>query len=132
MSPQDTTAPLGEDALQPSATAGERHQAAPAVDIFEDNDALVIVADMPGVSRDGVSASVEAGVLTIEGKAARPDAAESPLYAEYEVSDFHRCFTLGESIDPAGISASLKDGVLTVHLPKAAEAQTRKIEITGE
>ena len=132
MSPQDTPKKAEEAALEPSGPSGERRLVAPAVDIYEANDALVIVVDMPGVPKDGVSAAVEAGVLTIEGTVSRLDPTETPLYAEYELADFHRCFTLGESIDAAGIDASLRNGVLTVRLPKAETAKTRKIEVKGK
>jgi HSP20 family protein len=131
MSPEDTPREA-EEALEPASPRGERRLVAPAVDIYEEDDGLVIVADMPGVPRDGVSAGVEGGVLTIEGKVPQPSEAEAALYSEYEPADFHRCFALGESIDPGGITATLHNGVLTVRLPKAEAARTRKIEITGE
>jgi len=132
MSPEDIRKKTEGTALEPSELGGERRLVAPAVDIYEEEDALILVADMPGVPKDGVSATEEGGVLTIEGKVPRPDPGVTSLYTEYELADFHRCFTLGESIDPAGISASLRNGVLTVRLPKAEEAKTRKIEIKGE
>jgi len=131
MSPEETPKQTDAEVLEPTPSVGERHVVAPAVDIYEEQDALVIVADMPGVAKDGVSAAVEGGVLTIEGTVPRPDPAETALYAEYEPADFHRCFTLGESVSEEGISASLTNGVLTVRLPKAERVKTRKIEITG-
>ncbi len=131
MSPEDAPH-QSEEALEPSSTRGEGRFVAPAVDIYEEDDGLVIVADMPGVPKDGVSAAVEAGVLTIEGRVPRPSDAETTLYSEYEPADFRRSFTLGESIDPAGISATLRNGVLTLRLPKAETARTRKIEVKGE
>ena len=120
-----------EQALRPSDEASARRPVAPACDIYEEEDALVILADMPGVSKETVSAEVEGGVLTIKGRVA-DDSGASALYAEYEPADFHRAFALGESLDPAGINATLKDGVLTVRLPKAEQAKTRRIPITGE
>jgi len=130
MSPEDN-AGTEREAIQPSEQTLDRPVVAPPVDIYEDDGGLVIVADLPGVGKDGVSATVEAGVLTIEGRAGRSDTDGSVLYREYEPSDYHRHFALGESIDPTGITAEITNGVLTVHLPKAESAKTRKIEVTG-
>ena len=132
MSVEETRTGAGEQALEPSAAEGERRVVAPAVDIYEEDEALVIVADMPGATRDGVSAVVENGVLTIEGRVERPDSSEEVLYAEYEPADYRRSFTLGESVSEEGITASLSNGVLTVRLPKAERARTRKIEVKAE
>jgi HSP20 family protein len=119
-------------AFEPEAEKVEQQVLAPAVDIYEEDAGLVIVADMPGVKRDDVSATVEGGVLTIEGKVERPATGETVLYSEYEPVSFRRTFALGESLDPAGIDATLKNGVLTVRLPKAESAKTRRINVTGE
>ena len=132
MCPEEALKPEEEQALQPSEEAGERRVVAPAVDIYEEDDALIIVADMPGVAREDVSATVENGVLTIEGRVRRSDPQATVLYAEYEPADFRRSFTLGESVSEEGITATLKDGVLTVRLPKAERAKTRKIEVRAE
>jgi len=102
----------------------------PAVDIFETHDGLVVVADMPGVPPEGVRIEVEGDQLTIDGRV-RPTEYEGlrPLHVEYGVGGFYRRFTLGEAIDREGIKAEMKNGVLTLRLPKAAHAQVRRIAV---
>ena len=102
----------------------------PAVDIFETPDEIVLRADMPGVSPDGVDLKLEGDQLTIE---ARVNPGEysglKPLYVEYGVGGYLRRFTLGEAIDRERIKAQLQNGVLTLHLPKAERARSRRISV---
>ncbi|HYR95404.1 MAG TPA: Hsp20/alpha crystallin family protein [Candidatus Binatus sp.] len=102
----------------------------PAVDIFETKDELVLVADMPGVPPDGVDIDLEGDQLSIEGRV-RPEEYEGlkPLYVEYGVGGYSRRFTLGELIDRDGIKAQMKNGVLTLKLPKAARARARRVAV---
>ncbi len=103
---------------------------APAVDIYETDEAILVEADMPGVTREGVEVGIEKGLLTIVGHAARrPIEGVTQLYQEIVPGDFHRAFTLGEEVDESGVSASISDGVLTVTLPKAEPKRARKIEV---
>ena len=103
----------------------------PAVDIVEQTDKLVLLADMPGVKAEDVSVNYERGLLTIHGKVApRQDAkATNFLSRGYGVGDFARSFQIGEGIDAGRIEAEIKDGVLTLHLPKKAEVMPRKIAV---
>lgn len=105
---------------------------APPVNIFETEKEVLVLADMPGVPPEGVDISLEDSVLTIQGK--RP-AEEEPdgrqVLAEYAPGHYLRRFTVAESIDQGSIAASLADGVLTVHLPKAVPAQPRKIAVSA-
>ena len=103
----------------------------PAVDIVEQENELLLIADMPGVNADGVEIDYERGVLTVYGKVApRQDEGKTNfLLREYGVGDFSRQFSIGEGIDAEGIDAELRDGVLTVHLPKAKEVLPRKITV---
>jgi HSP20 family protein len=102
----------------------------PTVDIFETNDELVLVADMPGVPPDGVDVDVEGDELSIEGRVRSSDYdGLKPLHVEYGVGGFYRRFTLGELIDREGIKAQLKDGVLVLRLPKAERARARRITV---
>jgi HSP20 family molecular chaperone IbpA len=105
---------------------------APAVDIYEQNDLLYLVADMPGVSGDAVRLDVDKDVLTISarfsGEGSFPGSA---TYAELSPVEYYRAFALGEDLDAARISASLKNGVLELAIPKAERAKTRKIPIQG-
>jgi len=102
----------------------------PRVDIYETNDEIVIVADMPGVDEKSVDVTLEKNVLTINGYVewADPDG-YSLAYAEYEVGDYQRSFTLSNDIDFDNIEASVKDGVLWLQLPKAGPAKTKKIAV---
>ncbi len=102
--------------------------AVPPVDIYEEDDRLVVLADLPGVTRDGLSVQVEQGILTIEGRVAR----ETPgnlLSREFELVPFFRQFRLTETVDTDKIRASLQHGVLRLDLPKAEEAKPRRIQI---
>ena len=102
----------------------------PTTDIFETEDALTVVMEVPGVGRDAIDITTENDVLKIEAKIdpAKYDGME-PLYTEYNVGHFARSFTLSNKIDRQQISAKLEDGVLTLTLKKAQEAIPRKIAI---
>jgi len=101
----------------------------PRVDIYELQDAIAIVADMPGVDPAAVDITLERNVLSINGYVA-PTYPEgySLAWAEYRIGDFQRSFTLSQEIDQEHIEATVKDGVLRLHLPKATPT-TRKIAI---
>jgi len=102
----------------------------PTTDIFETEDALTVVMEVPGVGRDAIDITTENDVLKIEAKIdpAKYDGME-PLYTEYNVGHFARSFTLSNKIDREQISANLEDGVLTLTLKKAKEATPRKISV---
>ena len=103
----------------------------PATDIYEREDAIVLVADMPGVAEQDVDIHVENHVLTIKGTPAVTQQGDV-LYAEFRPGRFERAFTLSNDIDSEGIKARMKNGVLTVDLPKSAKARARKIEVVAE
>jgi HSP20 family molecular chaperone IbpA len=119
---------------QVAETEAERTREQPAfvprVDIYETDAAIVVVADMPGVSEDSVDLVLEKGVLTLNGYV-DPEVPEgfSLAHAEYRVGDYVRSFSLSNEIDQAAIEATLKDGVLRVTLNKITEAQTKKIAV---
>lgn len=102
----------------------------PVTDIFETDQALTLVVEMPGVKKDNVDVRVENDVLVIDG---RVDFANyeglQPLYTEYNVGNYARSFQLSSKIDQSGINAQLKDGVMTLVLPKAEKAKPRKIAV---
>jgi HSP20 family molecular chaperone IbpA len=102
----------------------------PNTDIYETEEALTLVMEMPGVEKKDVSVQLENDVLRIEG---RIDFAEyeglEPVYSEYNVGHYARGFTLSDKIDQDGISAELADGVLTLTLKKAKAALPRRIAI---
>lgn len=107
----------------------ERVAFVPRVDIYETNDSIFLVADMPGVDEESVDITLEKNVLTIDGYVEAEAPEEYRLaYAEYRVGDYQRRFTLSDQIDRDGIEATMKDGVLHLHLPKA-EPRTKKIAV---
>ena len=104
----------------------------PAVDIYEAEDGgIVMLADMPGVSSDTVDVRVDKGVLAIEAEAVVPefDDGYTLTFGGFSSGNYFRAFALSDEIDRDQIQASLVDGVLTLMLPRAEAAQTRKIEI---
>lgn len=102
----------------------------PAVDILEDANNLYIYADMPGADDKGVNITLENDVLTIEAQVGEMTFDKhSKTYAEYGIGDFHRAFTLNEAIERDKIEAKMKNGVLSIVLPKAEAAKTRSIPI---
>jgi HSP20 family protein len=102
----------------------------PNADIYETNDALNVVLEMPGVDKNSVEIWVEDGVLKIDG---RLDFSKyqglQPLYTEYNVGHYSRSFRLSSKIDQNNIGAELKDGVLALVLPKVEEAKPRNIQV---
>jgi len=102
----------------------------PGTDIFETDQALVVVMEMPGVEKRNVSVALEEDVLRVEGQIdfSKYDGME-PVYTEYNVGHFARSFTLSGRIERDKIDARLEDGVLTLTLPKVKEAQPRRIAV---
>ncbi len=102
----------------------------PRADIYEVNDQIVIVADVPGVDENSLDIVVEKNVLTINAYVT-PVAPEGMAFnfAEYEIGDYTRSFKLPDEIDQEKIEATVKDGVLRLYLPKAVGARTRKISV---
>ena len=103
----------------------------PLVDIFEDEQQLTLLADMPGVSEQNVEIDLREGVLTILGKYFPSKEEASFDHQEFTVGNYLRKFTLTDAIAQEKIAASMKNGVLTVTMPKADKAKPRKIEVTA-
>ncbi|MEJ5299457.1 MAG: Hsp20/alpha crystallin family protein [Thermodesulforhabdaceae bacterium] len=101
----------------------------PDVDIYETSDALVVVADIPGVSPENVDIDLRDDTLAIRATVDLYGENERPVLMEYEVGDYYRQFALGRIIDQSKIEASMKDGVLTLVLPKIEKAKPRKITV---
>ncbi len=102
----------------------------PFADIYETDDALRVVMEIPGVERKDLNVALENDILRVD---ARIDFSKyegmEPVYTEYNVGHYTRSFTLSNKIDQEHIGAQLEDGVLTLTLPKAKEAQPRRIQI---
>lgn len=104
----------------------------PRVDVRENAEAFVVVADLPGVNEKSVEATVQKRVLTIEGwtQLEKPQGGEE-LGREFGAGRFRRDFTLPDAVDPERIQARVKNGTLTVTIPKKEEVKARKIQVTG-
>jgi HSP20 family protein len=113
---------------QREETRSDERYVTPPVDIYETPEGLVVKADLPGVTKEGLDVRVENNLLSIRGKAAHI-AAGDPVYREYGLFNFFRQFELNEKVDQQKISAELKHGVLTLTLPKAEEATPRRIDV---
>ncbi len=126
MSDKKLTVQNNRDELQ--ETTRDRHYITPAVDIYESDDVLTLVADLPGIDKEALDINVDQGVLTLSARlAARTE--EKSLYHEFEPSGYHRQFRLHEEFDAAKADAKLKNGVLTLKLPKAEAARPQKIAV---
>ena len=101
----------------------------PRIDIWETDEELTLYADMPGVTAENLDVQFENRELRIHGKVSPRHKDINFVYGEYGIGDFYRTFTIGESIDSEKISAELKDGVLTLHLPKTEALKPRRIEV---
>ncbi|MGC9195578.1 MAG: Hsp20/alpha crystallin family protein [Syntrophobacteraceae bacterium] len=101
----------------------------PAVDIYESDNALTLLADMPGVPIDKIDIDLDSDQLTIHGTVDQGEQKGKVIFKEYTYGDYYRQFTLSSDIDRGRIQASMKDGVLKLVLPKAEAAKPRKITV---
>jgi HSP20 family molecular chaperone IbpA len=102
----------------------------PRTDIYETDDDILLVADMPGVDENSVDVTLEKNVLTIKGYVEWTEPENYELaYAEYDEGDFERSFTLSNQINFEKIEATVKDGVLRLRLPKAGVVKTKRIAV---
>lgn len=102
----------------------------PRVDVYEDASGITLLADLPGVPRDKLELKVEGDTLHVEGtvQPQTPEGLEA-LYAEVRVPRYRRSFTLSRELDTERIEANMKDGVLTLRIPKQEHAQPRRITV---
>ena len=102
----------------------------PPADVFEDADGITLQLDMPGVSKDRLTVQTDKNTLTVEGdvQIAMQEGMEA-LYAEVHSTHYRRSFTLSGELESEKAEASLKDGVLTLHIPKRAELRPRRIDV---
>jgi len=113
-----------------SAAPPDTRALMPRVDVLEDEGGITILADVPGVAKEQLQLKIEGDVLVIEGAMApfAPGTLE-PVYAEVRLSQYRRSFTLSRELDAGRTQAGLKDGVLTLRIPKQAKAQPRRISV---
>jgi len=116
---------VASSAFKPCAT-----YLVPKVSIYEDSEGFSLVAEMPGVCKDGVSVTAENGELTLSGKRASGKDLGRRVYGELPWADYHRVLELDPSIDVDKISAKMEQGVLSVKLPKSSDRKPRKILVS--
>jgi HSP20 family protein len=133
---QEVTATSADEAQQTAGDAETGRQSewtlVPDVDIYEDAEGIYVQADMPGVSRERLDIQVNKDALTIEGEARidMPDGMEA-IYADIRTTRYRRSFVLSTELDTGRVDARLNNGVLSIHIPKRAEARPRKIEVNA-
>jgi HSP20 family molecular chaperone IbpA len=116
-----------------SRTRPEEEFLTPRADVRETAEELLIELDLPGVKAEDVDVHFDRGELTIRAKGSKlTTEGRSWLAVEYQPADFERTFRLSPEVDVSKVAAELKGGVLTLHLPKAEAARTRKINVKGE
>jgi len=135
---KDLTTTRGDDnAVRTASEAGKNGRDTrdtrallPRVDVLEDTAGITLLADLPGVSKERLELKVEGDTLLIEGEVGTPMPAQmQSVYAEIRVPRYRRAFTLSRELDSARIEASMKDGVLSLRIPKLAHAQPRRIAV---
>ena len=121
---------------QPNATReaqGDAPAIVPPVDVIENEAGITLRADLPGVSKDGLSIGVEGETLTIEGRVSLGEAKElRGVYAEIRTAHYRRSFVLSRDLDVDKIDATMKNGVLTLTVPKLEQAKPRRIAVRAE
>jgi len=131
---RDDAASVVKQQAQAQATRGAQQQQAtaitPPVDVFEDENGITVMADLPGVPRENLAVHVEGDQLTIEGHVTLGESTKlDPVYAEIRVAHYRRTFALSRDLDTAKIDAKMKNGVLTLYVPKAEQARPRRIPV---
>ncbi len=123
----------GTAAEQAAENTRRQNIIVPPVDILEDKDNYIFLADMPGVAPENVDVTFENGILTLEGRAGDVPARDGlrVLVREYHRGTYRRSFAVDAPINADDITAKLVNGELTVHVPKAASAKTRKITVNA-
>lgn len=123
---QDRAAPSADGGAQPS----EDFALVPAVDVTENANGITLVADLPGVPKDRLEIKVDADTLIVEAEIALPTPEQmSAQHAEVQVTRYRRLFALSKELDADKIDAEFKDGVLTLHIPKAENAKPRRVTV---
>ena len=124
-----------EDDAVPAAEAanGEpRMLFNPPIDIYETSEGLVLYADLPGVSGEGLDLQVQDNRLSLFGRVNQVAEDAAVVHQEYQVGDFLRSFILSDEVDHDRITARLNNGVLRVELPRTGRAEPRRIEVSAD
>jgi HSP20 family molecular chaperone IbpA len=114
-------------------TAAAAQALVPAVDVIENESGITVRADLPGVSKDGLSIRVDGETLTLEGQVSLGEAHQlEAVYAEVRSAQYKRTFVLSRDLDTSKIDAAMKNGVLTLRVPKLEQAKPRRIAVRAE
>jgi HSP20 family protein len=128
-----TAEPIEVRRVKPQETttgAGWYYQ--PRIDVLEDADEILVIADLPGATRENVDVNFEDGRLQIHGRVEPRQAPEAAyMIQEYGVGDFERELLVGDIIDADKLAATMQNGVLTIHLPKSEKSKPRRIPVRG-
>jgi HSP20 family molecular chaperone IbpA len=123
----------GQEVQQGQSQKHERRDGrsmVPRVDVLEDEAGITLLADLPGVPKDGLEIKVEGDTLLIDGNVATPTPQGlRSVYAEVRIPRYRRAFTLSRELDPGRIEANMKDGVLKLRIPKQEHARPRRITV---
>ncbi len=121
---------MKQSELNREATAADAPALVPPVDIIEDENGITVRADLPGVSKENLSIRMEGDTLNLEAAVSLGETQSlQPVYAEVRVAQFKRSFVLSRDLDTDKIEAQLRNGVLSLHLPKREQAKPRRIEV---
>jgi HSP20 family protein len=127
--PTDENRALTKQEQASQETTRQQEQwVAPPVDIYETKGGLIVIADLPGVTKENLHIEVKNDLLTIQART-QVEMPGAPVYREFQLGHFYRQFRLADTVDTNRIQAELKHGVLTLTLPKMPEATPKKIEV---
>ena len=127
-----------QDVFSPRAAQPREHVSArvwsPTVDVFEDAGAIVIKADLPGVKQEDIDIEMNGDTLTIRGERKFEDEARRDNYVrvERQYGAFQRAFTIGTPVEPEGVKATYRNGVLELTIPKAEAGKPKKVQVSAE
>ena len=124
---------MKQNGLEREARQDRETALVPPVDIVEDADGITVRADLPGVSREDVSIGVDGETLTLEARVTLGESsAMQPIYAEIRVAQYKRSFVLSADLDTSKIDAAIRNGVLTLRVPKVERAKPRRITVKAQ
>jgi len=128
-----TTTQLDRESAKQATADTEEAALIPAVDIVEDEHGITLRADLPGVSKENLSIGVDGDRLTIEGTVALGESQRmQPVYAEIRVGRYKRTFVLSRDLDASKIDAAIRNGALTLTVPKSERAMPRRIAVRAD
>ena len=119
-----------EPVARPHGHPNRKHVLRPATDVVQSESGIDLVIDLPGVNQDTMDLTLEKGTLTVTGQR-HAHAEGNHVVREIRMGEYRRAFSLGDDVDTDAITADMQDGVLTVHLPKVAQTQPRRIDIAS-